>query len=104
MSVETDSKLHIQITARDDWDEDTYTQLWDINERLLDLILGFGNSVWVEIRIVAETQEGLDAFRGLLTKGGYKAGYAPDPQTTLFQKGDECWAGFVFADPYPKPI
>jgi len=102
--MESQARLRVMITAKEAWDEKPYTQVWDMKERLLDLILGFGNGVWMEIRVIAETQDGLDAIRGLLTKGGYKAGYAPDPQTTLFQKGDECWAGFVFADPYPKPI
>jgi hypothetical protein len=95
----TDSKLHIQIAAREEWDEDTYMQTWDIRERLLDLMLGFGNGIWVKIRIVPETAEALEAIRGLLTKGGYTRGSAPDARTTLFQQGDECWAGFVFIDP-----
>jgi len=102
--VVTLSWLRIQITAREDWGEKPYTQIWDIKERLLDLILGFGNGIWVEIRIVPETQEGLDAIRGLLTKGGYTLGGEPSIKTTLFQEGDECWMGFVFLDTHPKPL
>lgn len=90
------------ITAKEDWDDEVYTQVWDIKERLLDFVLGFGNGVWREIRIVLETQEGLEAFRNLLTKGGYLVSKQPDPQTTLFQAGDECWAGFVFLSLDPK--
>ncbi len=92
------SNLRVKITARDDWDDELYTQVWDIKERLLDFILGFGNGVWSEIRVVPETEEGLEAFRNLLIKGGYSAGRQPDPQTILFQEGDECWACFVFLD------
>jgi len=102
--VVTLSWLRIQITAREDWGEKPYTQIWDIKERLLDLILGFGNGIWVEIRIVPETQEGLDAIRGLLTKGGYTLGGEPSTKTTLFQEGDECWVGFVFLDTHPKSL
>jgi hypothetical protein len=92
----TESRLQVTITAREDWNEETYTQVWNIKERLLDFILGFGNGIWVEIRIVAKTEEGLKAIRDLLRKGGYHPEAQLLPETTLFQPGDECWAGFVF--------
>jgi len=96
------NNLRVMITARDDWDDELYTQVWDMKERLLDFILGFGNGVWSEIRVVPETEAGLEAFRTLLIKGGYSAGRQPDSQTTLFQEGDECWAGFIFLNPKPN--
>ena len=89
-------RLQVHITARDDWDEEPYTLEWNIAEHLLELVLGFGNGVWAEIRIVTETQEGLDAMRDLLSNGGSRPGATPKPRTTLLQPGDECWAGFVF--------
>jgi len=102
--MESQARLRVMITAKEAWDEKPYTQVWDMKERLLDLILGFGNGVWMEIRVIAETQDGLDAMRGLLSKGGYTADRLPDPKTTLFQEGDECWAGFVFLDLNLKPL
>ena len=95
-------RLNVTITAKEVWDDEQYTQVWNIRERLSDFILGFGNGVWHEIRVVAESQDGLDAFRGLLTKGGFSITSQPMPDATLFQAGDECWAGFVFIDPTPK--
>lgn len=90
--------LNIHITARDDWDEELYTLDWNIAEHLMELVLGFGNGVWAEIRIVAETQEGLDAMRDLLRSGGYRPGATPESRTTLHQPGDECWTGFAFLE------
>ncbi len=89
-------RLTLHITAREEWNEESYTLVWDLRERLYSLMLGFGNGTWVEIRIVAETEYALEVVRGLLTKGGYQPGSQPASQSTLFQEGDECWAGFVF--------
>jgi hypothetical protein len=102
--MSSESKLRVTITAREEWNEEPYIQVWDVRERLLDFIVGFGNGVWVEIRIAAETQEGLKAIRGLLLKGGYEPGSEPSLETTLFQQGDECWEGFVFVDPVLYPL
>jgi hypothetical protein len=102
--VDRSSDIRIRIVAREEWDDPLYTLLWDIREHLYDLLVCFGNGVWVEIRIEPETQEGLEVIRGILTSGGYKVGYNAAEQTTLFQAGDECWAGFVFIDPTPKSL
>jgi len=48
--------LNLHITAREEWNEESYTLEWNISKQVRGFMLGFGNGVWVEIRIVAETQ------------------------------------------------
>lgn len=106
-AMESPTNLKVDMTAREEWDEDVYSLHWDLQENFYGLLLGFGNGLWREVRIVAESQEGLGAISRILTAGGYQSGSQPDPRATLFQEGDECWAGFVFVAPnaaQEKPI
>lgn len=97
--MERPINLKVVITAREAWDEDAYSRQLDLQVNLYGLVLGFGNGTWREARFVAESQEGLDVIRKILTAGGYRPGSQPDPRATLFREGDECWAGFVFIAP-----
>jgi hypothetical protein len=97
--VESPINLKVEITAREEWGEDYYSLHWDIQEDFYELLLSFGNGLWAEVRIVAESQDGLGAIRRVLHVGGYRPGSQPDSRATLFQQGDECWEGFVFIAP-----
>jgi len=96
--------LNLHITAREEWNEESYTLEWNISKQVRGFMLGFGNGVWVEIRIVAETQYAVEIVRGLLMAGGYRPVSQPAPRTTLFQEGDECWEGIVFLAPVSRQV
>jgi hypothetical protein len=87
-------------------DEPPASLVWDLSDRqeLYGILLGFGNGVFDEIRIVADSPEALELFRGIMMSGGYseRSFTGPSPYG-LYQSGDQCFASFVFIDPTPRP-
>jgi hypothetical protein len=98
-----EADLRVQIQAREAPDEAPYLLQWDMQKQLYEIILGFGNGMWVEMRVIGASGAALQAFRTILSAGGYHLTPPPKDAATLFQQGDECWAHFIFVDPQPRP-
>jgi hypothetical protein len=63
--------IHIQATDETGFED---TQSWDLDKphELYKLLLGLGNGCFVEMRVEASHQEGIDRFIEILHAGGYK--------------------------------
>jgi hypothetical protein len=86
--------------------DDITTSVWDLADRhiIYRLFLGFGNGVFGDMRVIGDSDEALQLFRGIMRSGGYQAGHISEPQRhRLYQAGDECYGGFVCVDPTPHP-
>ncbi len=88
----------------EDYSEQCDVEVWDMadNHDLYRLLLGYGNGLFLESRIVGESEEALDLFRGLMRGGGYQP-VDPPGNRQLYQPGDECFGRIVFIDPIPRP-
>src|SRR5688572_10418468 len=101
--------MKVHVTFYDDsmgHDEAPAVQIWDLSDRqeLYGIFLGFGNGVFDEMRVVGDSPEALNLFRGIMRSGGYSAApLAGSSRYGLYQPGDECFASFVFIDPTPRP-
>jgi hypothetical protein len=95
--------LRIQLQAKEEPAQGPYLLHWDVQKQRYQIILGFGNGLWVEVRVTGASAAALQAFRAILSAGGYDLTSSPKDEVTLFQKGDECWAHFIFIDPQPRP-
>ena len=110
-------RLLIQII---DWQypankSDVEIELWDLNNQnaLMGLILMYGNGAPLELHVEGETQEVIDAFRGIVmgTGSSHSIDLSDTEKQTLwlYQQGDECYkqpieqGGYTFINPKPQP-
>lgn len=66
------------------------------------MVLGFGNGLFAEARVVGETRAGVFFFVNLIGRGGYKKGHAPSVEAKLYHEGDACFPEthpFIFVSP-----
>ena len=89
--------------------------VWDFHDRnrILDLILLYGNGEILELRAVGENEDVIGALRGVVigTGGSKKIEIALEEKQSLwlYREGDECYqqpmsnGGYTFIDPTPQP-
>ena len=100
--------MKLQVTYVSE-DHDTYPIVnggtdnltWDLTRDMQSILLGFGNGIFLEMRVIGDSEEALKRFRAIMKAGGYDE-TTPKSQAWLYQSGDECYGGFVFIDPKPQ--
>ena len=63
----------------------------DLERSLQLLVLLLGNGLEGDVRMVADTSEGVEALRALVLKVGSCTRIEPPGEPSLYQLGDECY-------------
>jgi len=103
-----------------DWEypaskDDVKPMLWNFKNKqdLMSLILAYGNGVILELRAEGETEDIIDALRGIAKGTGssttIELSQEEKQNLWLYHDGDECYrqpmkdGGYTFINPIPQP-
>ncbi len=94
-------------------DAEPSQESWDLETDLIFLVYLFGNGYVQELRVIAETEDGLAAFKGLaIGTGNAKLAQISEAEakaSRLYLPGYECYQqpmlkrNFIFIHPVPQP-